>query len=133
MGPEIQELIRLVGKLPGLGPRSARRVALHLIKNKQNLFKPLAQSMAHTLSVVKECNICGNVDTQDTCAICQDPRRDPQTLCVVEDVTDLWALERSDSFKGHYHVLGGTLSALDGKGPDDLRIGSLSNEWRILK
>ncbi len=125
MGPEIQELIRLIGKLPGLGPRSARRAALHLIKNKHNLFKPMAQAMQHTLSVVRECNICGNVDTQDPCALCQDPRRDSSILCIVEDVTDLWALERSASFQGRYHILGGTLSALDGKGPDDLRIGSL--------
>ncbi|MEN8237405.1 MAG: recombination mediator RecR [Pseudomonadota bacterium] len=125
MGPEIQELIRLISKLPGLGPRSGRRVALHLLKNKQNLLKPLVQSMTHTLTVVKECAICRNIDTQDPCALCQDPRRDPSVLCVVEDVTDLWALERSASFKGSYHILGGTLSALDGKGPQDLRIGSL--------
>lgn len=125
MSPEIQDLIRLISKLPGLGPRSGRRAALHLLKNKHNLLKPLAHAMTHTLSVIKDCNLCGNIDTQDPCALCQDPRRDPTVLCVVEDVTDLWALERSASFKGRYHILGGTLSALDGKGPDDLRIGSL--------
>ncbi len=125
MGPEIQQLIRLLGKLPGLGPRSGRRVALHLLKNKQNLLLPLSKALATAAAVMRECTTCGNIDTQDPCVICQDTRRDSSILCVVEDVTDLWALERSASYRGYYHILGGTLSALEGKGPDDLRIGSL--------
>jgi len=124
-GPEIERLIQLLGKLPGLGPRSARRAVLHLVKKKQTLLEPLAVAMADAAEKAVICNTCGNVDTQDPCGICRDPRREPTGLCVVEDVGDLWALERAGAHKGRYHVLGGTLSALDGIGPEDLTIGSL--------
>jgi len=124
-GPEIERLIQLLGKLPGLGPRSARRAVLHLVKKKQTLLEPLAIAMADAAEKAVICTACGNVDTQDPCMICEDPRREPKTLCVVEDVGDLWALERAGAHKGRYHVLGGTLSALDGIGPEDLTIGSL--------
>ncbi|MCR9242280.1 MAG: recombination mediator RecR [Rhodobiaceae bacterium] len=124
-GPEIERLIQLLGKLPGLGPRSARRAVLHLVKKKQTLLEPLAIAMADAAEKAVICTTCGNVDTQDPCMICIDPRREPKSLCVVEDVGDLWALERAGAHKGRYHVLGGTLSALDGIGPEDLTIGSL--------
>jgi recombination protein RecR len=124
-GAEIDRLIQLLAKLPGLGPRSARRAALHLIRRKESLMEPLAAAMAEAAETIRLCSSCGNIDTQDPCAICTDPRRDAATICVVEQVADLWALERTAQFKGRYHVLGGTLSALDGIGPDDLRIPAL--------
>ena len=122
---EIEQLISLLAKLPGLGPRSARRAALNLIKRKETLMQPLAKAMAATAEQTKTCSVCGNLDTRDPCKLCNNPRRDPTIICVVEDVADLWALERTVAFRGHYHVLGGTLSALDGVSPDDLRIPQL--------
>ena len=124
-GAEIERLIQLMSKLPGLGPRSARRAALHLIKRKEPLFAPLTAAMAEVLETVVVCTNCGNVDTCDPCTICADPSRDRSVICVVEEVGDLWALERAAVIKGQYHVLGGTLSALEGVGPDDLNIASL--------
>ena len=124
-GAEIDRLIQLLAKLPGLGPRSARRAALHLIRRKESLLEPLAKALAEASATIRICSVCGNIDTVDPCAICADPRRDAKTICVVEQVADLWALERISHFKGRYHVLGGTLSALDGVGPDDLRIPQL--------
>ena len=126
-GPEIETLIQLLAKLPGLGPRSARRAALHLIKKKDQLLYPLARASAEAAEKVGECQICGNVDTSSPCTICTDPRRDTRTIVVVEDVSDLWALERAKAVNSLYHVLGGTLSPLDGIGPDDLRIDELVN------
>ena len=123
--PEIERLIELLARLPGLGPRSARRAALPLIKRPVQLMDPLAQAMARAAAAIRTCSVCGNVDTHDPCGICADSRRDAATICVVEDVADLWALERTASFSGRYQVLGGTLSALDGVGPDDLNIGGL--------
>jgi len=124
-GPEIERLIQLLAKVPGLGPRSARRAALLLLKRKEQVLKPLAQAMSDAAERVAPCGRCGNLDTVDPCAICADPRRDHGLVCVVEEVSDLWAMERSGAFRGRYHVLGGVLSALDGIGPDDLRITSL--------
>src|SRR5690554_953142 len=124
-GPEIERLIQLLAKVPGLGPRSARRAALHLIKKKEQLLAPLSAAMAEAVEKVRVCSVCGNVDTADPCTICTDPRRDPAVLIVVEDVADLWALERAGAMNARYHVLGGTLSPLDGIGPDDLNIASL--------
>ncbi len=124
-GPEIERLIQLLAKLPGLGPRSARRAALHLVKKKDELLAPLAAALATARDSVVECGICGNIDTADPCSICTDPRRDASTIIVVEDVADLWALERADAAKARYHVLGGALSPLDGVGPDDLDIDKL--------
>ena len=124
-GPEIEALIQLLSKLPGLGPRSARRAALHLIKKKDQLLHPLANAAAVAAEKVSECAQCGNVDTANPCTICTDPRRDASTIVVVEDVADLWALERANATNGLYHVLGGTLSPLDGVGPEDLRIDDL--------
>jgi recombination protein RecR len=124
-GPEIERLIQLLAKVPGLGPRSARRAALHLIKKKEQLLAPLAGAMAEAVDKVRVCSVCGNVDTSDPCTVCTDPRRDPTLLIVVEDVADLWALERSGAMNARYHVLGGTLSPLDGIGPDDLTIAQL--------
>jgi recombination protein RecR len=124
-GPEIERLIQLLAKVPGLGPRSARRAALHLIKKKEQLLAPLAAAMAEALDKVRVCSTCGNVDTIDPCSVCSDPRRDAATIIVVEDVADLWALERASGMNARYHVLGGTLSPLDGIGPDDLNVKSL--------
>jgi recombination protein RecR len=124
-GPEIERLIQLLAKLPGLGPRSARRAALHLIKRKEDLLVPLAAAMDTAVERIVVCSTCGNVDTSDPCLICTDPRRDGATIVVVEDVADLWALERSGAVVSRYHVLGGVLSPLDGVGPDDLNIASL--------
>ncbi|SFN77835.1 DNA replication and repair protein RecR [Mesorhizobium sp. NFR06] len=124
-GPEIERLIQLLAKVPGLGPRSARRAALHLIKKKEQLLEPLAAAMSEAVDKVRICSTCGNVDTSDPCMICTDPRRDVGTLIVVEDVADLWALERAAAMNVRYHVLGGTLSPLDGIGPDQLNIRSL--------
>jgi recombination protein RecR len=127
---EIDRLIDLLAKLPGLGPRSARRAALHLIKKPVQLMEPLADAMARAAAAIRTCSVCGNADTHDPCGICSDARRDASLICVVEDVADLWALERTASFAGRYHVLGGTLSALDGIGPDDLNIGALVDRAR---
>jgi len=124
-GPEIERLIQLLSKVPGLGPRSARRAALHLIKKKEQLLQPLAAAMGDAVDKVRICSTCGNVDTIDPCTVCSDPRRDHATLIVVEDVSDLWALERAAAMNVRYHVLGGTLSPLDGIGPDDLNIRGL--------
>ncbi len=124
-GAEIERLIQLLAKLPGLGPRSARRAALQMVKRKDQLMAPLASAMTEAVDKVVACSLCGNVDTADPCGICTDPRRDPAVLCVVEEVGDLWAMERAGIFRGRYHVLGGALSALDGVGPDELRIPAL--------
>jgi len=124
-GPEIERLIQLLAKLPGLGPRSARRAALHLIKNRERLLEPLALAMAEARDKVTVCSHCGNVDTIDPCTLCTDPRRDQALICVVEEVGDLWALERAGAWSGLYHVLGGTLSAIEGVRPEDLAIGQL--------
>ncbi|WP_029042021.1 recombination mediator RecR [Cucumibacter marinus] len=125
-GPEIDQLIQLLARLPGLGPRSARRATLHLIKKKDSLMSPLAAALARAVDAVKTCEICGNVDTVSPCGICADPRRKEQgLLIVVEDVADLWAMERAGIGMALYHVLGGTLSPLDGIGPEDLSIDAL--------
>lgn len=123
--PEIERLVDLLARLPGLGPRSARRAALHLIKRPGQLMLPLSEAIASAANAIRTCTNCGNVDTVDPCRICDDPERDRSIICVIEDVADLWALERTASFGGNYHVLGGTLSALDGVGPEDLRIRRL--------
>jgi recombination protein RecR len=125
IGPEIERLIQLLGRLPGLGPRSARRVALHLLKKRETLMGPLSNALSDAARAIKPCLQCGNLDTIDPCSICADPKRDPGLICVVEDVGDLWAMERGKIFAGRYHVLGGTLSALDGIGPDELNIAGL--------
>ena len=125
-GPEIERLIQILAKLPGLGPRSARRAVLHLIKNREKLLSPLAIALAEARDKVVVCSVCGNVDTIDPCSLCSDPRRDHSVLCVVEDVSDLWALERAGAWSGLYHVLGGTLSAIEGVRPEDLAIAALS-------
>jgi recombination protein RecR len=124
-GPEIERLIQLLAKLPGLGPRSARRAALHLVKKKDELLLPLAKAMDVAVESVVVCSTCGNIDTSDPCTICSDPRRDPHVLVVVEDVADLWALARASALNARYHVLGGALSPLDGIGPDDIGIDRL--------
>ncbi|MGS4886758.1 MULTISPECIES: recombination mediator RecR [unclassified Roseibium] len=124
-GPEIERLIQLLAKLPGLGPRSARRAALHLIKKKDQLLVPLSEAMGVAVRDIGVCSVCGTVDTSDPCTICSDDKRDPSVLVVVEDVSDLWALERAGAVNARYHVLGGTLSPLDGVGPDDLNLASL--------
>jgi len=124
-GKEIERLIDLMARLPGLGPRSARRAVLTMIRKKAVTMEPLARAMAEVAATVRECVICGNIGTEDTCGICADPKRVTGEICVVEDVADLWAMERGASFRGRYHVLGGVLSALDGVGPDELGIPRL--------
>jgi recombination protein RecR len=124
-GPEIERLIQLLARLPGLGPRSARRAALHLIKKKDELLVPLAKAMDVAVDSILVCSTCGNIDTSDPCTICTDPRRDARTIVVVEDVADLWALERAAVINARYHVLGGALSPLDGIGPEELGISRL--------
>ncbi len=124
-GPEIERLIQLLARLPGLGPRSARRAALHLIKKREALMAPLTGALQTAMDRIQVCKTCGNIDTVDPCTICTDPRRDPAIIVVVADVADLWALERANAINGLYHVLGATLSPLDGIGPDDLTIDSL--------
>ena len=124
-GPEIERLISLLAKLPGLGHRSARRAGLALLKRREQLLVPLADALAEAAKRVKTCSTCGTLDTQDPCAICADASRDVALICVVEDVGALWAMERAGAFRGRYHVLDGLLSALDGVGPEALRIGSL--------
>ena len=124
-GPEIEQLIQLLARLPGLGPRSARRAVLTLIKKKDQLMIPLSAALDRAVAAVRTCEVCGNIDTTSPCAICADPRRDAGILIVVEDVSDLWALERAGVGAVKYHVLGGVLSPLDGIGPDDLSIDAL--------
>jgi recombination protein RecR len=124
-GPEIERLIQILAKLPGLGPRSARRAALHLIKNREKLLSPLASATADARDKAVVCGECGNVDTIDPCTLCQEPRRDRSIICVVEEVGDVWALERANAWPGLYHVLGGTLSASEGVRPEDLSIAQL--------
>ena len=124
-GSEIEALIEMMAKLPGLGPRSARRAVLHLIKKRQALLLPLANALHEVAATARECVICGNIGTAETCEICASAKRATGEICVVEDVADLWAMERASVFKGRYHVLGGTLSALDAVGPEDLRIPKL--------
>jgi recombination protein RecR len=124
-GPEIERLIQLLSKLPGLGPRSARRASLSLLQKPEQLMMPLADALAEAADKISACSICGNLDVTDPCAVCSDPRRDDSVICVVETVGDLWALERAGAFKGRYHVLGGVLSALDGVGPEDLNVAGL--------
>ncbi|MBT3905000.1 MAG: recombination protein RecR [Rhodospirillaceae bacterium] len=121
----MDHLIGLLARLPGLGPRSARRAALALIKRPDTLMEPLARALNEAAENILTCTTCGNVDTRDPCGICLDAKRDVTVICVVEDVADLWAMERTHAFKGRYHVLGGTLSALDGVGPEDLNIPGL--------
>lgn len=124
-GPEIERLIALLSKLPGLGPRSGRRAALALLKKRDTLLAPLTAAMVDAQAKVRTCSVCGSLDTSDPCAVCSDATRDNRLLCVVEEVGSLWAMERGGSFKGRYHVLGGLLSALDGIGPEALRVGEL--------
>jgi recombination protein RecR len=124
-GPEIERLIQLLARLPGLGPRSARRAALYLLKKREQLMAPLAAAMQTALEKIAICRLCGNIDTQNPCAVCTDMRRDPSIVIVVADVADLWALERAHAVNARYHVLGGTLSPLDGVGPQDLAIEAL--------
>ncbi|MEI9885268.1 MAG: recombination mediator RecR [Rhizomicrobium sp.] len=125
IGPEIERLIQLLAKLPGLGPRSARRAALTLLKKRDLLLDPLAAAMRDAAAAIRTCETCGNLDTASPCSLCRDPRRDTHILCVVEDVADLWALERAGVFRGKYHVLGGALSALDGVTPERLNVAGL--------
>ena len=122
---EIEALIDLMARLPGLGPRSARRAVLMLLKKRAQVMAPLAQAMAQVALNARDCQVCGNIGTADTCPVCADPARATGEICVVADVSDLWAMERAGVFKGRYHVLGGTLSALDGTGPEELRIPRL--------
>lgn len=121
----LQNLIRLLSKLPGLGPRSGRRIALHLLENKDAALNPLSASFQEVALKVKSCETCGNLDSVTPCQICESLKRDPSQVCVVENVSDLWALERTGAYLGHYHVLGGTLSAMDGRGPEELRLKEL--------
>lgn len=123
---DIEDLIGLMARLPGLGPRSARRAVLQLLKKRGPLMAPLAQAMAHVALTARDCSLCGNIGTDDLCPICADPRRQTGEICVVQDVADLWAMERAGVFRGRYHVLGGTLSALDNVGPEELRIPLLA-------
>lgn len=122
---DLDRVMHLLARLPGFGPRSARRAMLHLMQKREALMVPLAEALAAAARSVRTCSTCGNFDTVDPCSICQDPRRDPSQICVVEDVGDVWALERAAAFKGLYHVTGGVLSALDGVGPEDLNIDPL--------
>lgn len=122
---EIEQLIQIMSKMPGLGPRSARRAVLHMVKKRDVMLTPLIQSLTRVQETVKTCQVCGNLDSQDPCGVCTDARRDESVICVVQDVADLWALERGHMFKGRYHVLGGVLSAMDGVGPEDLNIPKL--------
>jgi recombination protein RecR len=124
-GAEIERLIQLLARLPGLGPRSARRAVLHLIKNREKLLTPLTRALEDAQEKVSVCESCGNVDSVNPCSVCSDPRRDRSMICVVEEVGDVWALERANAWSGLYHVLGGTLSALGGVTPEDLSIGQL--------
>lgn len=127
---ELDRLIQLLAKLPGLGPRSARRAALFLVKRRETLLAPLAEALREAGASVRPCTVCANLDARDPCAICADGRRDAALVCAVEDVADLWALERARVYRGHYHVIGGTLSALDGVAPEDLNIAALEARAR---
>ncbi len=127
---DIEGLIQLLARLPGLGPRSARRAGRHVFKRREALLLPLSAALNRAVETIRSCSLCGNLDTSDPCAICDNPKRDPALICVVEEVADLWAMERSGAFKGRYHVLGGTLSALDGRGPEQLRIDALASRAR---
>lgn len=129
-GPEIERLIQLLARLPGLGPRSARRAALHLIKKREALMQPLTAALQVAIDRIEVCKVCGSIDTQNPCTVCVDPRRDRSTIVVVADVADLWALERAHATRGLYHVLGATLSPLDGIGPQDLTIDALTARAR---
>lgn len=124
-GPEIERLIQLLARVPGLGPRSARRAVLHLMKKREDLLRPLGEAMRIAAERIVTCSECGNLDTMDPCSICRDPRRDQSIIIVVESVGDLWALERAAALRAAYHVLGGTLSPMDGIGPEDLALGKL--------
>lgn len=130
IGSEIKHLMTLLSRLPGLGPRSARRAVLHLLKNRESLMLPLSQAMQRAADVIEECPFCHNMDTVKPCSICTAPGRDASSICVVEDISDLWAIEKTGSFRGYYHVLGGTLSALDGIGPNELSIPLLVSRVR---
>lgn len=132
-GTEIETLIKLLSRLPGLGSRSARRAALHLIKKRETHLVPLVAAMEDVLANVKTCSVCGNLDTYDPCSICSDVRRDENVICIVRDVSDLWAMERSGAFRGRYHVLGGLLSPIEGTGPDDLHLQVLENRIRTME
>lgn len=129
-GAELETLIRLLGKLPGLGPRSARRITLALIKRRESLLEPLVKALSSAHATVKICDVCGNFDSTTPCAVCTDPRRDRSMICVVEDVADVWAMERTAAYRGLYHVTGGLLSPLDGIGPQDLKIDRLIRRIR---
>tara|TARA_Y100001970_G_scaffold294256_1_gene449282 strand:+ start:74319 stop:74912 length:594 start_codon:yes stop_codon:yes gene_type:complete len=130
VGPEIEQLIAYLSKLPGLGPRSARRAALYILKRRDTLLLPLSNALNNAEKAIGECEVCGNLDSTSPCTICSDEKRDHNTLCIVEEVVDLWAIERSGAFKGYYHVLGGLLSPLDGIGPEDLNISSIIDRIR---
>ena len=127
---EIEALIRLFSRLPGFGTRSARRTVLYLIKRRESQLIPLEKAIQDVIDTVQICPICGNLDSQSPCAVCADSRRDDSTICVVQDVADLWAIDRSGAFKGRYHVLGGLLSAIDGTGPEELRLPALERRIR---
>lgn len=127
---EIETLIRLFSRLPGFGTRSARRTVLYLIKRRESQLIPLGKAIQDVIDTVQICPICGNLDSQSPCAVCADSRRDDSTICVVQDVADLWAIDRSGAFKGRYHVLGGLLSAIDGTGPEELRLPALERRIR---
>jgi recombination protein RecR len=129
-GPEIEKLIQLLARLPGLGPRSARRTALYLLKRRDVVLLPLVDALKSAAENIRTCQVCGNLDTSDPCSICADTKRDAGLICVVEEVGDLWAIERANAFKGHYHVLGGVLSALEGVSPEDLNIAKLIERAR---
>jgi recombination protein RecR len=131
MGPEIEALIQALNRLPGVGARSARRMALHLIERRDNAMAPLMQTLHRVADTMIVCNTCGNIDSMDPCSHCCDPRRDDAKICVVETVGDLWALDRSGAFRGRFHVLGGVLSAIDGVGPEDLNIYQLLKRVKI--
>ncbi|MEZ5825768.1 MAG: recombination mediator RecR [Geminicoccaceae bacterium] len=122
---EIEHLIRLMGRLPGLGPRSARRAALSLMKHPDTLLRPLVEALGQCRDAIRICSACGNLDSRDPCAVCADPKRERNLICVVQEVEDLWAMDRSGTYRGLFHILGGTLSALDGRHPEHLRIASL--------
>jgi recombination protein RecR len=132
-GPEIERLIQLLARLPGLGPRSARRAALFLIKKREMLMTPLAAALQTALEKIEVCRVCGNIDSQNPCTVCTDAKRDRGVIVVVADVADLWALERASAINARYHVLGGTLSPLDGVGPQDLAIDALVNRVHAEK
>ena len=129
----LELLIKRLSRLPGLGPRSAQRTALYLLKHKEQLMIPLAQSLEHAATHLRNCAECGNLSEADICSICTDHRRDHSRLCVIEDVSDLWAIERAGIFKGRYHILGGTLSAIDGRGPEELGIDRLLRRARAIE